>query len=167
MSSINTSPLDNLGSLYWVQWAGTTDFSSITYGPDGTVMSITFAGSNDWNYAYTSFESQEFNEDTADNAATGVYYKQEVKFFIPGENKAQVLALDAMRQKRFVIAMKDFEGNIRLMGTLSEGAKMKIKYDTRSKVNGLKGTAVSFFLESAKRAPFVDSGVLFVDVLVP
>jgi hypothetical protein len=165
MASINLAPSDNLGSLKWIQWAGTPDFSAITNDHEGTIKTVTFLGGKEWAFGYFSFETLEYEEEQA-TSASGEYFKQEIKGFIPGENKAQMITLEGMRYKRFIIVMKDMENNIRMVGSTIEGARLKIRYGTRSKVSGLKGTLITFYLETAKRAPFVDSAVLFIDPVV-
>lgn len=146
MKTIN-KPSDNLGGLTKI-WAIPYD----VYSLNGDTVSI----SDETNVyeIYCTPESMEFNE-PKEKTDAGVHYNTEINGFTPGITSANRDAMEYMENRKWVIILRDGNGNYLAAGSNIYGLEAFPDLSSGKDTTGRSGYSFSFRGKTTSRAKFV------------
>lgn len=139
----------NLGGCKSFKFAPESYISSIGIATNLNITTITFESGYDWLTGYATFESLKF-EEKQKNSRNGVQYDIIISGFIPKDNSTDLVNLNEMKSKKFIVVVEDNNNNERI----AYWCKFTFDRATQSKVDQRNGYSFSFYTSMNNPAPF-------------
>jgi hypothetical protein len=153
MQNLTVNNGDNTGSLTTIHFVPVEDVLSIPAPVDYTVSDpVVMAVDKNWYTAEVTQDTPGFSEKEF-KGKEGSGLNVLVEAFIPGHNPTITSILNGMRYRRFLLIVKDQEGQKRLLGSLKNPMRFKWEFDTGNKAASLKGYKITFY-QTAKVSPY-------------
>jgi hypothetical protein len=160
MSTLNTRPQEVFGGMQWLKIAPVEAFSALTYSYDYKPASYTLNGGYSWIDIYSTLETISFVEEDI-TGPLGEAWHQEVSCFLPGKLGGIEISFENYKTQRWIVAANDWDDRLTVIGSLTNGCKLKIKYNSQGKVSGLKGRLFTFYRDDRHHTRDIAKAVLF------
>lgn len=154
ISDFPNNPITNEPGIVSFKFAPLSIISAITAPVNGVIDTfVDFAGTSDFFKGYSTLGTSRLKE-TSKRKEQGLYYDSEFVGYMPGDSAELALLFDDMLINRFVLAVKDAKGNIRLCGSMDNPMRFEVDYDSGQNPGDTKGRSYRFFAENLQPWPF-------------
>jgi hypothetical protein len=113
---------------------------------------LMFWSQKDWLTGYATRGTLQYTEDTQSDA-NGLFYVKTITGFIPGDRPELISMLEDMVKERFIVLLKDPQGNYRLIGTPAAPLEFTANFSSGSANSDEKGYRFTFTVNSIVRSP--------------
>lgn len=135
-----------------------TEASNVLSHPDPSSIEfneadIVLKQGSTWHEGVQAFNSLSHSEQE-EETDQGDYYKNEVGGFYPGFSKAALQRFRSMQHREYLLKLRDYEGNIRLIGTKEEPLRFRSDYGS-ARIGGRKGFSFTFYNNQVERSVII------------
>lgn len=146
--------MESMGGCESFLFAPKEDILLIPPAVDNVIaQEVQFPGSKAFYLGSSIMDTLSFSEEQQDGDP-GASFKTEITGMVPKLTAEYLDLFNEMRRHRFVVQVKDNNGQTRLCGNKESGMKFWFKQSTKSTPAGLNGFEFGFSLLSDKPAPF-------------
>jgi hypothetical protein len=114
---------------------------SLISEPDGMEVTVTLDGGKVW-FEGISSEKLSYTEEPQETDH-GDMYMATLRGFFPGDSEELLSYFVEMKQSRYLLKVKDNNGELRLMGTIEEAARFRVTLLKDSEQNGYQYSFVA------------------------
>lgn len=147
--------MKNIGSIIAIYYALVSDIASISDPDANETVQVTFNAGKSWSQFSFTHETAGMTEDQQDNDA-GPFFAQSLSFKCPKIDTIQHAIVKSLLDQDIVLAVKDGNTSIVVMGTPDTPARASLKLVRPSSPGGYNGYEVSFKANCINPAPFLD-----------
>lgn len=145
---------DNIGGLETIDFALVTDVASIpdaveSLVPTGIIMNT---GKRFYSAPFT-LETGGFTE-TPSDSEHGTSYDKQVTGFCACDCNQNAALFEEMENARFIVKIKDNNGNKRLVGTIAEPLQFKVDRSSQQTTGETPGATITFYGKGVRQSPF-------------
>ena len=154
MQNIDFFTGDNTGSLESFEFIPFTDVSNIPDAALGIIDSaVTLETDKAWYTAKATPDTLGYKE-VSQQSENGTSYKKEFVAFIPSDLPAIANLFSEMENERFIIKYTDYEGRVKLVGSIEEPLQFKSDMNTQTDSSGRKGHFITFYGDGTFKSYF-------------
>jgi len=124
---------DNIPGVSLFEFIPVDDVESVSE-PNGMEVTVTLKTGKAWLKGFSS-EKLAYNEE-AEESDEGDSYLVKMSGFVPGDSKDLLSYFAELKQNRFLIKVKDLNGELRLMGSIDIGSRFSYSNKKDNENNG-------------------------------
>lgn len=155
ISNISRSSRTNVGGLESLQAIPISEVTDVSR-PIGQKVSITLASGKAFRTIYTTFGTRKYQDNAAPNGRKQAH-EIIVTGSVPATDETTLTQLAKYQNEGFVLKVKDNNGRLRLIGSLSEPVWFSYNDGTGSTPEDWNGCDFKFYRTMRQSPPFIDS----------
>jgi hypothetical protein len=145
---------EHIGGLKIFRFIPASSVISIPDKKEFNFLEMQLATNAVWLNGVASFRSLSFSDNLVTNE-NGDFHENNISAFYPGQNRELESLFDEMVNGVFLLRIRDYEGNERLLGTLEDPLRFTRSYDS-AQLGGSKGYRISFRNRQLSASTFIN-----------
>ena len=154
MNDFPTPSKEHIGGLKIFRFIPVSSVIAIPDKKEFNFLEMQLATNAVWFNGVASFRSLSFSDNLSANE-NGDFYENSISAFYPGQNRDLESLFDEMVNGEFLLRIRDYEGNERLIGTIEDPLRFSRSYDS-AQLGGSKGYRLSFRNRQLSASKFIN-----------
>tara|TARA_R110001592_G_scaffold268269_3_gene534527 strand:- start:41417 stop:42064 length:648 start_codon:yes stop_codon:yes gene_type:complete len=154
MNDFPTPSKEHIGGLKIFRFIPVSSVIAIPDKKEFNFLEMQLVSNAVWYNGVASFRSLSFSDNLAGNE-NGDFYENSISAFYPGQNRELETLFDEMVNGEFLLRIRDYEGNERLLGTIEDPLRFTRSYDS-AQLGGSKGYRITFRNRQLSASKFIN-----------